>query len=138
VGIKLQNPVKGIDIEATSEKIHETMTKFVTKQLTTWVTVTTQPIPVWTGATRATFIKLAEQAGATLSISPKAPQDGRLRGIDNSQGELIAVPVKLYGWEWTSHLPYTDILNNRHNFIEAGAQAIKGKTPRLPQPVEQK
>lgn len=127
-----------VDVEKTNKRIHEVMVQFTKDTLVEWVTHTTQPIPIWSGATRATFIKLANQVQFNIDISPivSPPSVGNRSalGIGESKGEIIA-NFPQYGWIWESTLDYTGVVESNVGFIEIGEKAIADKRPQLPQPV---
>lgn len=127
-----------VDLEASTKAFHETMVQFTKDTLVEWVIHTTQPIPVWSGAARATFIKLANQVQFNVDVSPitspPSVGDRTLLGVDNSSGTLIA-KIPNYGWDWESTLEYIDIVEGRSRFLEAGERAIADRRPQLPQPI---
>lgn len=123
-----------VNQQKTREKIHQYMTDFTISALGTWVTQATQPIPVWSGAARATFLKLAHQARVSIEISPIAPSRIPL-GISESTGVVIAEPGKHYGWVWETDLPYMQIIEEGHSFIEIGLASISHLEVKLPPPV---
>jgi hypothetical protein len=114
------------------------MTKFTIDTLKTWVLETVDPIPVWSGAARASFLFLAAKAMTSLTINPIAPDPPGSRitlGITEAKAEVIADMNKgEYGWNWSSTLAHIGIVEDRVGFVSAGLQAIKGKQPTLPQP----
>ena len=130
-----------VDIPRAQKKIGETMTKFTFDVLREWVTEVTDVIPVWSGASRASFLKLANQAQVAIEIEPLivAPIGSRIPlGYALSTGVVIADArgsAGLYGWDWASTLDYIGIVDDRVRFIEAGERVIKrNPTPELPQP----
>lgn len=123
------------DRDETRQEIHEAMTEFLLDTLAVWVTETTQPIPVLTGASRASFLKLAAEAKTAIQINPKKKSRISL-GVEQSTGVVVAdARAGIYGWDWTSRLEYIHIVDSRVNFIEAGERAIEGRVPTLPEPV---
>jgi len=127
-----------IDFKATEKAIHTEMTRFVIEDaLVPWVTNSTDPVPVWSGAARASFLKLASQAKTAIQINPIAPSRIPL-GIETSVGDVIAKPGKDYGWLWSSDLAHIGIVNERVDFQSAGLRAIKRLKPALPNVVLRK
>lgn len=122
------------DLQKTRREIHKQMTKYTLDQLKTWVFHTTQPIPVWSGAARASFLFLAAKAFTSITINPVAPSRITL-GITEANSEIIAVPGKRYGWNWESDLAHIGIVEDRVGFVEAGLRSIQKPKPELPQPV---
>lgn len=123
-----------IDMAKSEEEIHQFMVAAVTDAAKTWVIHTTDVVPVLTGASKATFLKLASKARVALSISPKT-KDRIPLGIESSQGELIFEKGKLYSFLWSSDLYYIHIVDGRVNFIDAGNAAIEALNPILPSPI---
>jgi hypothetical protein len=135
VSVKVNYPTP--DIKATEEEIHKEMSKFTINTLQTWVLETVAPIPVWSGAARASFLFLAAKALTSITINPIAPDPPGSRitlGITEAAAEVIAEKGKKYGWEWASDLAHIGVVQERVKFVEAGLDAIKDKTPTLPQP----
>lgn len=128
-----------IDVEKTSKQLHETMVQFTKDTLVEWVIHTTQPIPVWSGAARASFIKLANQVQYNVDVSPivspPSVGDRTILGINESRGEIIISPLSTYGWVWQSTLDYIGIVDDHVNFIDVGQKSIENKSPKLPQPI---
>lgn len=132
VKVKVRYP--RIDVKATEDRIHKAMTDFVLRQLTTWVIHTTNPVPVWSGAARASFLKLANQVRTEIQINPVAPSRIPL-GIDTSIGEVLTKKGDIYGWFWESTLDHIEIVEDRVGFVEAGLRSIRRTSVELPQPV---
>jgi hypothetical protein len=128
--VKVNYPT--IDIKATEKAIHEEMTSFVIDTLGVWVNQSTGPVPVWSGAARASFLKLADQAKTTIIISPVVASRIPL-GIETSEGTVIATPGREYGWLWSSDLAHIGIVDDRVDFTNAGLRAIDGLKPELPE-----
>lgn len=127
------------DTKKTQTAINETMARFVIDTMRVWVLETTQPIPVWSGASRASFLFLAAKAFTSITINPVAPDPPGSRitlGITEATSEVIADQSKgEYGWTWESSLEYIGIVEDRVGFVGAGLRAIRDKRPILPQPV---
>jgi hypothetical protein len=130
-----------VDIPKAKQKIGETMTRFTFDVLREWVTEVTNVIPVWSGASRASFLKLANQAQVAIEIEPLivAPIGSRIPlGFETSVGVIIADArgsAGLYGWDWESTLDYIGIVDSRVGFLQAGERVIdRNPPPELPQP----
>ncbi len=124
-----------IDIPKTEAAIHKTMTKFIIDTLKVWVLESTDTIHVWSGASRASFIKLAGFAQTTIEISPVATSQIPL-GIQTSIGTIISKPKEEYGWDWASDLSHIQIVDDNYSgpggFEQAGFKAIDKLQPVLP------
>lgn len=130
-----------VDIPKAKKRIGETMTNFTFDVLKEWVNEVTDVIPVWSGASRASFLKLANQAQVNVEIESLivAPIGSRIPlGFATSIGVVIADArgaKALYGWDWESTLDYIGIVDERVRFIDAGRRVIDRRSaPELPQP----
>lgn len=135
VTVKVRYP--RIDFKKTEKLIHEEMAKFTINQLKTWVLHTVDPIPVWSGAARASFLFLAAKAFTSITISPVAPSRISL-GVTEADAEIIADRGKEHGWTWQSSLAHIGIVEDKVGFIKAGLDAInhiKSNNGILPQPI---
>ena len=137
VRIKVRYPKP--DLKLSQDEIHKSMAKFTIDTLKTWVLETVDPIPVWSGAARASFLFLAAKAFTSITINPVAPDPPGSRitlGITEAKAEVFADKQSgLYGWSWESELAHIGIVEDRVGFVSAGLRAISNKRPTLPQPV---
>jgi hypothetical protein len=126
------------DIPATNKEIHKAMTKFTFDALKTWVLATVDPVPVWSGAARASFLFLAAKAETSFQINPVAPDPPGSRiwlGVSEQASEVFAdISDGKYGWTWESDLAHIGIVEDRVHFIAAGLESIADKQPDLPPP----
>lgn len=141
MGVKADVRYPIIDIKEAKRKIGKIMTDFTFDVLAEWTIETTNVIPVWSGASRASFLKLANQAKVEIEIDSLivAPIGSRVSlGYATSIGVVIADArgnKGLYGWDWASTLDYIGIVESRVQFIEAGNRVVRRrKPPKLPQP----
>jgi hypothetical protein len=78
---------------AYKRTLHEQMSEVITRGAFAWLTAVLAEIPVWSGASHATFLQLSHAVGYSLAISPtvfsRVPW-GRSKG----EGEIIADPEK--------------------------------------------
>ena len=137
VTVKVRYPT--IDFKKTDVAVEKAMKKFTLETLKTWVLETVSPIPVWSGAARASFLFLAAKAFTSIKINPVAPDPPGSRitlGVTEAEAEvLVNKPKGQYGWTWRSTLAHIGIVESRVGFVSAGLRAIQGKAPTLPQPV---
>lgn len=125
-----------IDFNKSRQQIHEYMTRYVTDALKTWVIATSDVVPVWSGAAKASFIKAANIAEFSIEINPVHEPHRIDLGISESTTELIATPDGRYGWTWSSDLAHIGIVEDRVSFIAAGESALRNlEPPTLPPPV---
>ena len=123
-----------IDIDRSVDEIHRVMSELVVEACKTWVISTTDFVPVLTGASKASFLKLAFHARTTLSITPRIKSRIPL-GIETSEGEIFAEKGISYGWRWSSGLDYIQIVDRHNAFLAAGERSLQHVSPVLPQPV---
>lgn len=123
-----------INMAKTEDAIHEHMTEFVINALKVWVLHTVQPIPVWSGAARASFLQLAAEARTSIEITPIAPSR-ILLGLTEATSEVIVIPGKEYGWTWHSNLIHLPFVQDRVGFIEIGLASIANLDIELPNPI---
>lgn len=129
-----------VDVPKARARLHDTMVQFVKDTLTDWVEAGTSVIPVWSGGSRATFLKLANQIGFHIVIEPLivAPIGSRIPlGYASSTGVIIADARGsggLYGWDYATDLFYIEYVHDRFRFTEVANEAIKDKRPVLPPP----
>jgi hypothetical protein len=60
------------DTEGYRKKMHEQLSEEIALAAFTWLETVLAEIPVWSGASWATFLRLSREVGYNLSISPKA------------------------------------------------------------------
>jgi hypothetical protein len=130
--VKVRYPT--VDKPRTVRKIHKELTAFVIDVLREWVSETTSPVPVWSGAARASFLTAAATAQTSVQIDPVAPSRISL-GVTEASFTLIATPGKAYGFEWASDLAHIGVVQDRVDFLGAGEKVIKAslrKVPKVP------
>lgn len=124
-----------IDIKRSVEEIHGVMVDAVIEAAKTFVIHSTDLVPVYSGASKASFLRLAALTRTQLIINPVAPSRIPL-GVATSTGELLVEKGKSYGFEWSSDLVYIHIVDQRYGFIDAGVNALANfQPPVLPSPV---
>lgn len=134
MGVKVEVNYPQIDLPKTKSRLNENMADFLLKTLRIWVSATVDPVPVWSGAARASFLFLAAEARTTIEINPVAPSRIFL-GVTEAKAEIFSDPGKGYGWTWESTLAHIDFVDDISGFVNAGLAAIEKLEPELPQPV---
>lgn len=122
------------DVAATTDAIHERMVDLVTEACKSFVFSCTDVIPVLTGGSKATFLKLAFQAKVSLAIAPVKASRIDL-GVASSTGQIFAQRGRLYGFEWSSDLYYIHYVDARFAFVERGKATIRSLKIQLPPPI---
>ncbi len=133
-GVKITVRYPRPDLKKTRENNHKVMVKFTHDTLKVWVLETTNPIPVWSGAARASFLFLAAKAFTSIIINPVAKSRLSL-GITEANAEVFLEIGEVYGWSWQTDLVHMPFVEDRVSFIETGLKAIRNLNPRLPQPI---
>jgi hypothetical protein len=78
------------------KKLHEELTHLLIEATRAYIYTTADAIPVWGGASKATFSPLASRAEMALEIFPVAPVNTVQLGLDESTAEWTAGPTE-YG-----------------------------------------
>jgi hypothetical protein len=94
--------------------LHEYLSEEITKAAFVWLTAVLEEIPVWSGASHATFLHLSREVGYQLVINPKVIS--RISyGQSHGGGEITADPAKgLYTFSYETsleHLIYNEFNN---------------------------
>lgn len=125
-----------IDRGKTSDALHETLTNAAIEAAKTFVITATSIVPVWSGASKASFLKLASQVSVGVAVSPRSDAPNRIPlGIETSTGYLILSRGRSYSFVWSSDLDYIHIVEENNAFVEAGLEAVQAMSVTLPQPV---
>jgi len=114
-----------IDVSAYRKALDKRMTAAIAQGLMAWLEAVLAEIPVWSGASRATFVKLAQQIGYNLPVAPAAVQaahglfssriDRTGMGMGQSDGKLTAdKETGEYTFSYSTTLPWL-IWNEYHN-----------------------
>jgi hypothetical protein len=140
---KITNLPVDIDLNQYGEELHKTMQVFTISMLKRWLNTIPSNVPIWSGASRASFLKLAVLARTSIPlypvVAPNPPGNRTHLGVLTSKGKVFMQKGGLlgrsrYGWEWGSKLDWIGIVDARHNFIEKANASIRGRQPVLPQP----
>lgn len=136
MGLRAVVKYPSIDIQRSEAEIHRVMTDGVIDAAKTWVFSTTDHVPVLTGAAKASFLKLAAQAGVALAISPRKSDPSKVAmSIAGSTGEIVVDYLRTYAFVWSSDLPYIHIVDQNNSFLFEGERALRNAAPALPQPI---
>lgn len=130
---KVKFPV--INKSKTIDVLDKHMNDQVTRALRAWLIAATSQVPVLTGASKASFLKLAFQAKVALNIRPRSVNRIAL-GTSTSGGYIYKRKGIRYGWRWSSRLDYIQYVDRHNQFLAAGEAALRNfKLQNLPQPV---
>lgn len=105
-----------LDLERFKKDLDKHMREMLALGLAAWLEVVTAEVPVWSGASRATFMKIAGEIGYPVSVTGgTAPMDRTGVGQAQSKGELIAdINTGEYAFIYGTSLPWL-IWNEYHN-----------------------
>jgi hypothetical protein len=85
--------VPRLDINRYKRQLADDMTAALTNAAFEWVLAATAEIPVWSGASHATFLQLSREIGFQLSISEAGNAPNRVSyGLRHSDGVFITDP----------------------------------------------
>jgi hypothetical protein len=106
-----------LDLNVYREILHRHMSEVIAQAVLTWLSAVVDQIPVWSGASRATFIPLAAKIEYAIPISPVVGSRVAL-GMGSSQGDVVMDQGRgLYTFEYGTTLPWL-IWNEYHNANE--------------------
>jgi hypothetical protein len=131
-----------LDLARFKKALDREMTDLLTKAAAEWLHNTADTIPVWTGASRATFSVLASAAGYQLDPGFAVAPDSRVASADFGAGTgtfLADTKDGRYTFSYHSTLPHLYINENYdarpwgfrlttpgpYHFEEKGAEAFK-------------
>ncbi len=79
------------DMSKYRRALHEQLGEAITQAAFSWLGAATDAIPVWSGASHATFLPLASAIGFSMAVAPVNAGGSRVGlGLNNATGELIA------------------------------------------------
>jgi len=143
------------DLKAYKDKLHEQLSEDISHAAFLWLNAVLMRIPVWSGASHATFLRLSRQVGYQLTIQPQVVS--RISyGQRQGDGKIVADPTKgqyTFNYETTlAHLVHNEFNNANvtpdptlfyrliqpgpYSFQQAGLKVFLeyAKTVRLPSP----
>ena len=122
---KAQFSIPRIDVAAYRNALDAHMREAIAQALMEWLEAVLAEIPVWSGASRATFVKLAQQIGYNLPVGPatgnwahglfESRMDRTWMGEAQSAGSLTTnKETGEYTFTYSTTLPWL-IWNEYHN-----------------------
>ena len=120
-----QFSIPRIDVSAYRSALDRHMKEAIAQALMTWLEAVLAEIPVWSGASRATFVKLASAIGYSLPVAPAAVNaahglftsriDRTGMGQASSDGQMVTDKATgEYSFTYSTTLPWL-IWNEYHN-----------------------
>lgn len=104
--------VPTINLAGYRKELHDYMTKVIIQATREWLQAATGRVPVWSGASRATFSKLASEVKFDIEINPVAMSRVGM-GSAASEGSIEAKDSK-YVFHYKTTLPWL-VWNDAHN-----------------------
>ncbi len=105
------------DLAGYKARLHKHLQEEVTYAAVMWLETALRAVPVWSGASRATFLKLASALGTPISIVPSATSSkSRIsEGQSHSTGGLTTDAKKgRYVFEYSTDLKW--LISNEFNY----------------------
>lgn len=110
---KLRYEKMRLDMESFKKALDTAMLEQVANGAASWLDAVLVAVPVWSGASHATFLKLAREIEFSLVISPKAI-DRTHFGESHSDGTLVGnVQTGTYTFQYGTTLPW--LIWNEYN-----------------------
>ncbi len=108
-----------INLQAYESALEDQAMTVIAMGVIEFIDVVTTIVPVWSGASQATLLKLAEAVGSPLPIAPEVTSRIPL-GQQHSDAQFIADrAAKRYFFEYTTDLPHL-LFNNLNNANDFG------------------
>jgi len=110
--------VPKVNLSRFQEAMHTRLSENLAQAGMVWLEATAEGrVPVWSGASRATFSPLASYVGYVLSLAPLNSAPNRVQlGIDNGKATFEAGTQNpaVYSFSYSTTLPHL-IVNEYHN-----------------------
>ena len=105
-----------LDLNGYKKVLDKRMKEALAQGLMEWLSAVLIEVPLWSGASRATFVKLAQHIDFSVPVSGgPAPVDRTGEGMTASKGEFVAdIESGLYIFTYGTSLPWL-IWNEYHN-----------------------
>lgn len=105
-----------IDLSAYARRLNEELSDALAHAAAEWLGAATAVIPVWSGASLATFLPLAREVGFQLAVSPVGSAPNRVTvGMGSGTAEFRADASKgEFTFTYTTSLPHL-VYNESHN-----------------------
>lgn len=106
----------GLDLAGYKKALDKQMKEALAQGLMEWLNAVLVEVPLWSGASRATFVKLAQHIDFSVPTSGgPAPMDRTGEGMGASKGEFEAnIESGQYSFTYGTSLPWL-IWNEYHN-----------------------
>jgi hypothetical protein len=108
-----------INVDRYRNELDKSMREAVAQAVMEWLDAVLMEIPVWSGASRATFIKLGMQIGMNIPVAPASGNwahglftsriDRRGEGLSQSTGKVNTTRRRVATCSSTDHAPLADL-----------------------------
>lgn len=108
--------VPRVNLDGYKKALDAAMREVLAQGLMAWLEAVVAEVPLWSGASRATFVKVASKIDASVPVGGgSAPSDRTSMGLAASTGEMITdVSSGLYVFTYGTSLPWL-VWNEHHN-----------------------
>jgi len=108
--------VPALNLAGYKKVLDDHMKDVITRAAIDWLEAVALKIPLWSGASRATFLKLAQEAGYNLNMSPQRWGHSRVgQGLSESTGHVITQADRgVYTFIYGTTLPWL-VWNESHD-----------------------
>jgi hypothetical protein len=105
-----------VNFSAYRQLLQEQFAEHIAEAARIWLETVLPEIPIWSGASIATFFELASQASFALSAGPVAGAPNRVSlGLENATGDIVAdAAAGQFTFEYATTLAHL-IYNEFHN-----------------------
>lgn len=103
-----------LDLSGYKKALHKEMMAAVSQGVMEWLEAVLMEIPVWSGASRATFLKLASSIQYSVPIDPVAQSRIGMGRASGAGGMDIQPTLGVYKFSYSTSLPWL-IWNEYHN-----------------------
>lgn len=104
------------------KRLHEMLSNEISHAAFVWLEAVLSEIPTWSGASRATFLRLAREVEYSLNIAPKA-MNRIPYGQRHGDGEVTTDPAKgLYTFSYETTLRW--LVHNEYNAPETDPEVF--------------
>ena len=109
-----QFAIPRIDVAAYRDALDQHMRNMIAQGLVVWLEAVLAEIPVWSGASRATFVKLARSISYSIPIAPVAVDRTGMGEASGDGGTVTDKRTGEYTFTYSTTLPWL-IWNEYHN-----------------------
>ena len=118
--VKATFKVPTLNFDRFKNKVHQELSDAIAYGAFEWINAAVSKIPVWSGASHATFLQLAKAIGFHLSINPVAAIKDTNLGIEYGFGDFTTdMSTGKYSFEYATTLEH--LIFNEYQNANGGA-----------------